>query len=76
MKRQRNMFQIEEHDRTSGKDLNNAKESNLSEKEFKVMVIKMLMELGGRVVNTVRTSTELESTRKDQEGGLLSGSVS
>lgn len=70
------MFQIEEHDRTSGKDLNNAKESNLSEKEFKVMVIKMLMELGGRVVNTVRTSTELESTRKDQEGGLLSGSVS
>ena len=32
--------------------------SNLTEKEFKVMVIKMLMELGRGMENTVGTSTK------------------
>ena len=38
---------------------------NVSNKMFKVMIIKMLTELG-RGMNIVRTSTELENIRKNQ----------
>ena len=43
MKRQRNMFQIKKKkDKTLKKELNETEISNLLDKEFKVMVIKML----------------------------------
>lgn len=52
------MFQTNELDKTSGKELNETVISNLPGKEFKVMVIKLLThwtwEKNG---NTVRTST-------------------
>lgn len=38
---------------------------NVSNKMFKVMIIKMVTELG-RGMNIVRTSTELENIRKNQ----------
>lgn len=40
MKRQRNMFQAKE-DKTSGKYFNATEISNISDKEFKLMVIKV-----------------------------------
>ena len=45
MRRQRNMAQMKEHIKTPGKELNKMEISNLSEVEFKTLVIKMLMEL-------------------------------
>lgn len=42
------MFQTKEWDKSSEKDLNEIKISNLPDKEFNVIVIKMLTELGRR----------------------------
>ena len=49
MRRQKNMFQLKEQDKTSEKEPNKMEISNLLEKEFKVMVIKMLTKLRRRM---------------------------
>ena len=43
--RQRNMAQMKEQSKTSGRELNDEEIANLSEGEFKALVIKMLTEL-------------------------------
>lgn len=45
VRRQTNLFQMKEQDKTSQIELNKTKASNLPDKEFKVMVVKMLSEL-------------------------------
>ena len=45
MRRQRNIFQTKEEDKTSEKQLNKMEISNQPDKEFEVMVRKMLTEL-------------------------------
>ena len=47
MKRQRNMAQMKEQNKTPEKELNKREISNLSDAEFKMLVIKMLRELTG-----------------------------
>ena len=49
MRSQRNRFQMKEQDKTPEEELNGVEVSNLPDKEFKVMVIKMLTELGRRM---------------------------
>ena len=43
------MFQMKEPDKTSGKDLNYMELSNVPDKEFQVIVVKMFTELGRRM---------------------------
>ena len=45
MRRKRNMAQINEQIKTPEKELNKMEISNLSEEEFKTLVIRMLKEL-------------------------------
>ena len=45
MKRQRNMAQVKEQNKTPEKELNKRKRSNRSDAEFKTLVIRMLKEL-------------------------------
>ena len=47
MRRQRNMAQVKEQIKTPEKELNKMDISNLSDAEFKTLVIKMLKELSG-----------------------------
>ena len=47
MKTQRNMAQMKEQNKTPEKELNKREISNLSDAEFKMLVIKMLRELTG-----------------------------
>ena len=47
MKRQRNMVQMKEQNKTPEKELNKMETSNLSHAEFKTLVIRMLKELIG-----------------------------
>ena len=54
MRRKRNMAQINEQIKTPEKELNKMEISNLSEEEFKTLVIRMLKEL----------SEELNSIKK------------
>ena len=42
-RRQRNMFQSKEQDKTSEKELNEMERSNLLDKELKAMVIKVMI---------------------------------
>ena len=50
VKRQRNMFQVKEQNKTPEKELNKKKTSNLLGTQFKTLIIRMLSELS-------RTST-------------------
>ena len=55
MRRQRNMAQMKEEIKTPEKELNKMEISNLSDAEFKTLVIRMLEEL----------SEDLSSIKKD-----------
>ena len=49
MKRQKTMYQMKEQDKTSEKQLNEVEIGNLPEKEFRIMIVKMIQDLGKRM---------------------------
>ena len=51
MRRRRNMAQMKEQNKTPEKELNKMEISNLSDAEFKTLVIRMLKELIGYFKN-------------------------
>ena len=65
MKRQRNTFQTKQ-DKTSEKELNKTEISNLPAKEFKVIIIKMLTELGRRIDELKWELQQRENIKKNQ----------
>ena len=65
MSRQRNMPQMKEQIKTPEKELNEMEMSNLSDAQFKTLVIRMLKEL----------SEELNGIKKIQSGPRWCGSV-
>ena len=69
MKKQMNMFQTKE-DKSSGKktqNLNRMEISNLPDKVFKVMVIRLLTELGSKInEHSEKFNRERENIRKYQ----------
>ena len=56
MRRQRNMVQVKEKIKTLEKELNKMETSNLSDEEFKTLVIRMLKELSKDLNNIKRSS--------------------
>ena len=42
MKRQKSMYQVKELDKTPEKQLNEVEIGNLPEKEFRIMIVKMI----------------------------------
>ena len=53
MKRQRAMYQMKEQDKTLEKQLNEVEIGNLPEKEFRIMVVKMIQDLGKRMESKI-----------------------
>ena len=51
------MFPVKEQDKIP-EELSKVETGNLPDKEFKAMIIKMLSELGRRMMNTVRRLTK------------------
>ena len=49
MRQQRNMFKRKKQDKTPGEELSDMEIGNLSKKEFKVMTIRIVKELGRRM---------------------------
>ena len=49
MKRQRVMYQMKEQDKTPEKQLNEVEIGNIPEKEFRIMIVKMIQDLGIRM---------------------------
>ena len=58
MRRQKNLLQTKEQDKSPEKDINEMKISSLSDKQFKVMFIKMVTKLERRMDGHSRTSTK------------------
>ena len=61
MRTQRNMVQMKEQIKTPEKELNKMETSNLSDAEFKTLVIRMLKELS-EVLNSIK---KMQSQMKD-----------
>ena len=55
MKRQRNISQIKEQDKSKTRNLSEVEISHVTDSEFKVMIIKILTELEKRVKNINET---------------------
>ena len=62
MRRQRNISQMKEQNKTPEKELNEMEISNLSDAEFKTLVIRMLQELTGYFNSIKKTQAEMKVT--------------
>ena len=59
MKRQRNLYQMKEQDKTPEKQLNEVEIGNLPEKEFIIMIVKMIQDLGKRMEAKIEKVQEI-----------------
>ena len=59
MKRQRAMYQMKEQDKTPEKQLNEVEIGNLAEKEFRIMIVKMIHDLGKRMEAKIEKMQEM-----------------
>ena len=67
MRRQRNLFQMKEQEKTPEKTTNETEINNLPDKEFKALVIRMLTALGKRKDKHCEYfNKELENIKKNQ----------
>ena len=59
MKRQRAMYQIKEQDKTPQKQLSEVEIGNLPETEFRIMIVKMIQDLGKRMEAKIEKMQEM-----------------
>ena len=59
MKRQRAVYQRKEQDKTPEKQLNEVEIGNLPEKEFRIMIVKMIQDLGKRMEAKIEKMQEM-----------------
>ena len=59
MKRQRAMYQMKEQEKTPENQLNEVEIGNLPEKEFRIMVVKMIQDLGNRMEANIENMQEM-----------------
>ena len=70
MRRQRNMVQMKEQNITPEKQLNEMMISNLSDAQFKTLVIRMLQELTGYCNSIKKTQAEMKVTLSEIKKNL------
>ena len=70
MRRQRNMAQIKEQIKTPEKDLNKVEICNLSDTEFKTLVIRMLKELSEDLSSIKKIQSEIKDSLIERENNL------
>ena len=59
MKRQKAMYQMKEQDKTSEKQLKEVEIGSLPEKYFRIMMVKMIQDLGKRMEAKIRKMQEM-----------------
>ena len=59
MKRQGTMYQMKEQEKTPEKQLNEVEMGNLPEKEFRIMAVKMIQDLGKRMEAKIEKMQEM-----------------
>ena len=70
MRRQRNMAEMKELNKIPEKEVNKMEISNLSDAEFKMLVIRMLEELSGYFNNIKKTQAEMKVTLSEIKKNL------
>ena len=70
MRRQRNMVQMKEQIKTPEKELNKIEISNLSDTEFKTLVIRMLKELSEDLSSIKKIQSEKKDTLSEIKNNL------
>ena len=53
------MYQMKEQDKTTEKQLNEVETGNLSEKELRIMIVKMIQDLGKRMEAKIEKMKEM-----------------
>ena len=69
MKRQRNIQQVKEHDKSPPIQTKEEEIGSLPEKEFRIMIIKMIQNLENKIelqINSLETSTEKMQEESDK----------
>ena len=61
MKRQRTMYQMKEQDKTPEKQPNEVDIGNLPEKEFRIMIVRMIQDLGKRMEAKIEKMQEISN---------------
>ena len=56
------MYQIKEQDKTPEKQLNKVEIGNLPEKEFRIMIVKVIQDLGKRMEAKIKTMQDMLHT--------------
>ena len=74
MRKQKNMAQMKEQIRSPEKELNKMKISNLSDAEFKTLVIRMLKELSEGLSSIKKTQSEMKDTLTEINNNLQGNS--
>ena len=59
MRRQRSMSKLKEQDKTPEEQLSKVEIGNLPEKEFRVMIVKMIQDLGKRMETQIERLQEM-----------------
>ena len=57
------MYQMKEHDKTPEKQLNEVEIGNLPDKEFRIMIVKMIQDLGKRMEAKIEKMQEKSLTK-------------
>ena len=65
MERQRTLYQMKEQDKIPEKQLNEVEIGNLPAKQFRIMIVKMIQDLGKRM--EAKTEKMQETFNKDLE---------
>ena len=67
MKRQRATYQMKEKDKTREKQLNEMETGNLPEREFRIMIVKMIQDLGKRMEAKMEKMQEMFNKDLDRK---------
>ena len=59
MKRQRALYQMKEHNKTPEKQLNEVEIGNRPENDFRIMIVKMIQDLGKRMEAKIEKMQEM-----------------
>ena len=60
------MYQIQEQDKTPEKQLNEVEIGNLPEKEFRIMIVKMIQDFGNRMEAKIEKMQEMFNKDLDE----------
>ena len=75
MKRQRNIHQVKEHDKSPPNQTKEKEIGSLPEKEFRIMIVKMIQNLENKIelqINSLETRIEksLQGTQRNKKDSI------